>query len=39
MQMLKVLGGSSAMNFMVWNRPSRQEYDAWEKLGNEGWVS
>ncbi|KAF7984519.1 hypothetical protein HWV62_13683 [Athelia sp. TMB] len=32
-----VLGGSSALNFMVWNRPSRSEYDAWEKLGNEGW--
>lgn len=33
----KVLGGTSALNFMTWNRASRQDYDAWRDLGNEGW--
>lgn len=25
------------MNYMVWNRASAPEYDAWEPLGNPGW--
>lgn len=33
----KVLGGTSALNFMTWNRPSRDDFDAWERLGNVGW--
>lgn len=33
----KALGGSSALNFMTWNRPSGDDLDAWERLGCEGW--
>lgn len=34
-----MLGGSSALNFLVWDRASEAEYNAWETLGNPGWVS
>ncbi|EUC30359.1 GMC oxidoreductase [Bipolaris zeicola 26-R-13] len=33
----KVLGGSSALNLMTWDRTSEYELNAWEKLGNVGW--
>lgn len=33
----KVLGGSSALNFMTWNRGCAEDYDAWEDLGAKGW--
>ena len=33
----KVLGGSSALNFMTWNRGCAEDYDAWEDLGAQGW--
>ncbi|KAI0089317.1 hypothetical protein BDY19DRAFT_945207 [Irpex rosettiformis] len=31
------LGGSSGMNFNVWQRPPSDELDDWERLGNPGW--
>ncbi|OLN96701.1 Pyranose dehydrogenase 3-like protein 1 [Colletotrichum chlorophyti] len=33
----KVLGGSSALNLMSYDRAAAAEYDSWEALGNEGW--
>ncbi|KAH8728248.1 hypothetical protein GQ44DRAFT_769764 [Phaeosphaeriaceae sp. PMI808] len=33
----KVLGGSSALNLLVWDRATVKEYNAWEELGNPGW--
>lgn len=26
-----------ALNFLVWDRASKAEYDAWEELGSQGW--
>lgn len=33
----KVLGGTSALNYMAWNRASKEDYHAWAALGNPGW--
>ncbi|KAI0672930.1 alcohol oxidase [Trametes maxima] len=33
----KMLGGSSGLNFLAWDRGSAKEYDAWHKLGASGW--
>ena len=33
----KVLGGSSAVNLLVWDRAAAAEYDQWEAAGNPGW--
>ena len=33
----KVLGGTSALNLIIWDRGSKPEYDAWGEVGNPGW--
>lgn len=33
----KVLGGSHALNAMIWVRCAPSDYDAWAAQGNEGW--
>ncbi|TDZ31347.1 Dehydrogenase xptC [Colletotrichum spinosum] len=33
----KVVGGSTKLNRMVFDRGSKSDYDRWESLGNTGW--
>ena len=33
----KVLGGSSAINLLTYDRSSKKEYDGWGEVGNSGW--
>ncbi|KAI0677748.1 GMC oxidoreductase [Trametes maxima] len=33
----KLLGGSSSMNAMIYHHCAPEDFDAWEKLGAQGW--
>lgn len=33
----KVVGGSTALNFLIFNRGAKDEYDSWAEIGNDGW--